>query len=163
MIFSAKVKKRSYFITLATIIFSLLLSYPVVANSVSWLKDNNAGFSTTIVANNFDAAKQRHPNLFQHLNLTNEQRQQIEQIHHQYRQQIQKRKQQIAKLQQQLSDMMVGTDPAQLLRAKNQQLTKLQQEIGTLRFESMLATREILTPPQREKFRELVNSRLTQD
>ncbi|MEM7760985.1 MAG: hypothetical protein AAF298_23070, partial [Cyanobacteria bacterium P01_A01_bin.40] len=61
------------------------------------------------------------------------------------------------------SDMMVGTEPVELLRAKNQQLNNLRQEIGALRFESMLATREILTPQQREKFRDLVNSRQTDD
>ncbi|MEL6911717.1 MAG: hypothetical protein AAFO85_16140, partial [Cyanobacteria bacterium J06598_4] len=56
----------------------------------------------------------------------------------------------------QLSDMMVGTESVELLRAKNHQLNTLRQEIGSLRFESMLATREILTPQQRQKFRELV-------
>ena len=56
---------------------------------------------------------------------------------------------------------MVGTEPANLIRAKNQQLVSLRQEIGELRFESMLATREILTPQQRQKFRKIIESQLT--
>lgn len=55
---------------------------------------------------------------------------------------------------------MAGTDSAELIRAKNQELVQLHQEIGTLRFESMLATRELLTPQQRQKFRQLAQSQL---
>ncbi|MEL6931020.1 MAG: Spy/CpxP family protein refolding chaperone, partial [Cyanobacteria bacterium J06600_6] len=94
--------------------------------------------------------------LFQQLNLTGEQQQQIKQIQLRYQQQLVKKKQHIAKLQQQLSDMMVGTETVELLRAKNQRLSRARQELGSLRFESMLATREILTLQQRQKFRELV-------
>ncbi|MEM8719318.1 MAG: Spy/CpxP family protein refolding chaperone [Cyanobacteria bacterium P01_G01_bin.39] len=167
MIFQALVRKRRYLLTLTTIIVSVVCSLPVVAGSFFLpLKNHIPSFTKeTIVADSSLAVvKQKQTfNLFQQLNLTGEQQQQIKRIHSQYRQQIQRKKQNIAKLQQQISDMMVGTEPVELLRAKNQQLSILRQEIGTLRFESMLATREILTPQQREKFRDLVNSRLAED
>jgi Spy/CpxP family protein refolding chaperone len=57
--------------------------------------------------------------------------------------------------------MMVGIESVELIRAKNQQLVTLHQEIKALSFESMLAIREILTPQQRQKFRELVDLHLT--
>ena len=54
--------------------------------------------------------------------------------------------------------MMVGTEPIELLQAKNQQLSSLRLKMESLHFESMLAIREILTPQQRQKFRELVKN-----
>ena len=156
------VRRRRYLLTIIVTILLVIYSFPVFASSS--LHDYVSQWQTEIVvANNFPLVTQRTQSvsLFQQLNLTEEQHQQIKQIHRQYKQQIIRKKNTIAKLQQQLSDMMVGNESVEVLRAKNQQLSLLRQEIGTLRFESMLATREILTPQQRQKFRELVNSQLT--
>lgn len=100
--------------------------------------------------------------LLQQLNLSPEQKQKINQIHRKYQQQLRKKRHTLAVLQQQLSDMMVGTETVELLRSKNQQLARIRQEIGALRFESMLATRETLTLQQRQKFRDLVQPHLEQ-
>ncbi len=96
--------------------------------------------------------------LVKQLNLTLEQQQQIERIRRQYQQNILRRKQELESLKQQLTQMMAGTNTVAEIRAKNQELVLLRQEIGKLRFESMLATREILTPEQRQKFREIIES-----
>lgn len=58
--------------------------------------------------------------------------------------------------------MMAGAQPAALVRLKNQELIVLRREIEQLRFESMLAAREILTLPQRQKFMEIVKDRRQQ-
>ena len=167
MVFLAFVRKRRYLLTLVTITFSIICSLPVVASSSLPALKSQAPFLRTdaILADRAQiiAQQQQSFSLLQQLDLTEEQQQQIKQIHRRYKQEILQKKSNIAKLQQQLSDMMVGTEPEELLRATNRQLNALRQEIGTLRFESMLATREILTPRQREKFRELVNSRLIGD
>ena len=167
MIFQALVRRRPYLLTFVVIIFFIICSLPVGADSsLSGLKSHtsNPGRETITAEQPLTIAQQKQSfGLFQQLNLTAEQQQQIKIIHTRYRQEIRQKRSSIAKLQQQLSDMMVGTEPVELLRAKNQQLNALHQEIGTLRFESMLATREILTPQQRRKFREVVNSRLTND
>ena len=167
MIFLALVRKRRYLLTLVTITFSIICSLPVFAgSSQSALKSQTSFLGTEVILadrTQIIAQQEQSFSLFQQLDLTEEQQQQIKQIHSRYRQEILQKKGNIAKLQQQLSDMMVGTEPEELLRATNRQLNALRQEIGTLRFESMLATREILTPRQREKFRELVNSRLIGD
>ena len=158
------VRRRRYLLTLIVIILSIIYSFPVFASSpLSSFKRASEWSHQIIVNHNYPLVAQRNRSvsLFQQLNLTSEQHQQIKQIHRQYKQQIWQKKNAIAKLQQQLSDMMVGNEPVEVLRAKNQQLSLLRQEISTLRFESMLATREILTLQQRQKFRELVNSRLT--
>ena len=154
-------------LTLVTITFCIICSFPVVASSSLPVLKSQTPFLRTeaILADRAQIIAQQKQSfsLLQQLDLTEEQQQQIKQIHLRYRQEILQKKGNIAKLQQQLSDMMVGTEPEELLRATNRQLNALRQEMGTLRFESMLATREILTPRQREKFRELVNSRLIGD
>lgn len=160
MIFQVLVRRQRYLLTLVAIVLSIFYSLPTFATT-SWSllpRYNTSDITETIIADLSPSVKQQRQtvSLFQQLDLSIGQQQKIKQIHHRYKQQLSKKKQDIARLQQQLSDLMVGTEPAALLRAKNHQLNKLRQEISSLRFESMLATREILTPQQRQKFRKLV-------
>ena len=159
MIFHA-LRRQRYLLTLVAMALSIFYSLPVFASSARFFSPRHDAYvpSETIIAHSPDYKQQQAVSFFQQLDLTPEQQQQIQQIHQRYQQQVLKKKQTISRLQQQLSDMMVGTEPIELLRAKNQQLNVLRQEMGTLRFESMLATREILTPQQRQKFRELVKN-----
>ena len=123
---------------------------------------DNSNYSTneiTIADTSILSTKQEQASEVLHqLNLTSEQEQQIKKIHHKYKRQLFRKRNSLIVLQQQLSDLMVSTKPTNLIRAKNQQLVDLRQEIGELKFESMLATREILTPQQRQKFREIMES-----
>ena len=165
MVFQTLIRRRPYLLTLVAIILSIIYSFPVFANSTLLLaKQLHYPITQTTIANSsteINASKQSL-SLFQQLNLTQQQQRQISQVHHQYKQQIRQKKHSINKLQQQLSNMMVGTEPVELLRAKNERLNVLRQEIGALRFESMLAIRKILTPQQRQKYKELVNSQLSE-
>jgi len=118
---------------------------------------------TLLVDNSLTTNKQNQAiNLFQHLNLTPEQKQKITQIHRKYQQKLRKKRHTLEVLQQQLSDMIVGNEAEERLRSKNQQLAKVRQELGSLRFESMLETRKTLTLYQRQKFRDLVQPQLEQ-
>jgi Spy/CpxP family protein refolding chaperone len=165
VVFQTLIRRRPYLLTLVAIILSIIYSFPVFANSRLLLpKQLHDSITQTIVANNSTAtnSSQQSIGLFQRLNLNQEQQQQIRRIHQQYKRQIRKKRHSIDKLQQQLSNMMVGTEPVELLRAKNERLSVLRQEIGALRFESMLAIRNILTPQQRQKYKELVNSQLSE-
>lgn len=169
MISQAFSKRRRHWLILVAITLSIICSFSVFSDS-SWSSLTTEGgepvtrsASEAIVANSSATTTKRSTtSVFQQLDLTSEQQQRIKQIHLQYRGQIHKKRAKLTRLQQQLSDMMVGTEPIELLRAKNQQLSVLRQQIEALRFESMLATREILTPQQRRKFRELVASQLAQ-
>ena len=149
-----------------TTFFAILIVHisPVLANSGLFWSIPNSIFSPeiTVADNSLATNKQNFPSVLHQLNLTSNQEEQIKRIHHQYRQQIIKKRSNLTILQQQLSDLMVGTEPVELIRAKNRQLVDLRQEIGQLRFESMLSTREILTPQQRQKFREIMESQLAQ-
>ena len=123
---------------------------------------NNSNYSTdkiTIADSSILSTIQEQASKVLHqLNLTLEQQEQIKKIHRKYKKQLYHKKNSLIILQQQLLDLMVSTKPTNLIRAKNQQLLNLRQEIGELRFESMLATREILTPQQRQKFRKIMES-----
>ena len=138
--------------------------FGLAVSPLSFSPNNQRSYPTPksiIAEHQVTITKQPPPSLIQQLNLTNEQRQKIKLIHYRYKQQILKKKNNLAVLQQQLSDMMIGTESVESIRTKNQQLVTLRQEIGALRFESMLATREILTPQQRQKFRKILESQLS--
>ena len=162
MIFQILIGRRRYLLTFVAVILSIIYSFPVFADSTLLPRYLHNAIAQTIIANNVENSSQQPISLFQQLDLTVEQQQQIEQVHSSYRQQIRHKKNSIARLEQQLSEMMVGTEPVELLRAKNKKLTILRQEVGALRFESMLAIRRILTLQQRRKYKELVNSQAGQ-
>lgn len=149
-------------ITFTTFLIIVIIHIsPVLANSGGSISIPNSIFAPQIiVADRSLTTKQNFPSVLDRLNLTSNQKEQIKRIHHQYRQQIIKKRSSLTVLQQQLSELMVGTEPAELIRAKNRQLVDLREEIGELRFESMLATREILTPQQRKRFKEIMELQL---
>jgi Spy/CpxP family protein refolding chaperone len=90
--------------------------------------------------------------LIQELNLTPSQIRQMQAIRKQYKDQIAQRNTQLRQAQQELRDLIASTAPADEVRQKHDQVKALQQQLGDLRFESTLATRQILTPDQRRKF-----------
>ena len=114
--------------------------------------------SSTIIAQNSKqaASSDSSGGLFQQLNLTPQQKNQIKQIRRQYQGQIVQLKQSLQLAQQQLAVMMAGTDSVATIRAKHQEIARFRQQLGQLHFESMLATREVLTPEQRQTFAEII-------
>ena len=90
------------------------------------------------------------------LNLSNAQKQKIKQIHQQYQGQISQSQESLRSAQQRLSQMMVGTDSSIAIRRQHQKVVQLRQALDNLRFESMLAMREVLTPEQRRQFAQLM-------
>ena len=96
--------------------------------------------------------------MFQQLNLTPQQRHRIRQIRRQYQTEIFRLKEDLRVARQELAQMMSGTDSAAVIRAKHTQIERFRQKLGGLHFESMLATREILTPQQRQKFAEILET-----
>jgi Spy/CpxP family protein refolding chaperone len=51
-----------------------------------------------------------------------------------------------------MSMMMRNNESQNNLRSQHQKISALQQKMNNLRFESMLETRELLTPEQRQQF-----------
>ena len=96
----------------------------------------------------------RHQAKFQELNLTPEQTQQIQTIESRYEDQMAQRKQAVRQAKQELVDLMAGTASESQVREKYRQVEALKQQVADIRFDSMLAMREVLTPEQRRQFAE---------
>ncbi|WP_448532643.1 Spy/CpxP family protein refolding chaperone [Parathermosynechococcus lividus] len=87
---------------------------------------------------------------FENLNLTPEQRQQLQAVRQQYQSRMEQTRNQLRTAKEELRQMMSGTASDDQIRAKHQQVRELENQMASLRFESMLAMRSILTPQQRQ-------------
>ncbi|MBD0361654.1 MAG: Spy/CpxP family protein refolding chaperone [Coleofasciculus sp. C3-bin4] len=104
-------------------------------------------------------AERDQPKLIEQLNLTEEQKQKLQAIQTQYKDQISQRKQALRQATQELRDLMAGNASADEIRAKHRQVQGLRQQMEEVSFESMLAMREVLTPEQRSQFARLIEQR----
>ncbi|URR36150.1 Spy/CpxP family protein refolding chaperone [Thermosynechococcus sp. HN-54] len=84
------------------------------------------------------------------LNLTPEQRQRLQAVRQQYQGQMEQTRNQLRTAKAELRQMMSGNASEEQIRSKYQQVRQLENQLASLRFESMLAMRSILTPQQRQ-------------
>ena len=156
---------KNLLLTIIAIFFTYSCSAAKTSNFISPTQSESLQ-KRPIVAKVIPTDKETPKNketILQQLNLSPQQQQKIEKVRLQYQEEIHQKQKNLTLLQQQFSQMMTGTASARSIRLKNQELVKLRQEIGNLRFESMLATRELLTPQQRQKFRELATPQSPQE
>lgn len=85
------------------------------------------------------------------LNLSEAQQQQIKAIREQYRPQMDANRTAVQTAREDLKQLMSSSASDSELRQKHNQLQDLMQQGGTLRFESMLAIRNVLTAEQRQQ------------
>lgn len=90
------------------------------------------------------------------LNLSDQQKQEMERIRRKYQALILPRRQNLRQAKQDLSNLMVGNSSIEVIRAKHQEVSSLQQQINNLYFESVLEMREILTPSQRTQLAQII-------
>jgi len=96
----------------------------------------------------------------QQLDLSPQQQQQLSAIRQKYKSQIDALRQQLRANQAELRQLMASDmDNTASIRAKHDQITGLRQQLDQLRFESMLESRDILSPEQRQQLAQLMNSR----
>lgn len=89
--------------------------------------------------------------LLQNLDLTQEQLEQLQTVRQRYQNQISQNAQALRQARQELQGLMAGTSPESEIRRKFRQVQSLDQRVDELRFESMLAMRQVLTPEQRRQ------------
>ncbi len=92
--------------------------------------------------------------LFQQLNLTPEQRQKLKKIRKEYQSQIRDHQRSAQQAQREMRSLLVGSASGETVRAKFAEFQQFQQSAAKLRFDSILAMREILTPAQRKQLAE---------
>lgn len=103
--------------------------------------------------------RQSQPKLMDQLNLNPEQKQKLKEIHKQYKDKIAQNKQAVSQANKELRDLLASTATADQIRSKHEQVIGLRQDLEKLTFESMLATREVMTPAQRLQFAQLMERR----
>ena len=141
---------------------AIAIAYPIdITERFSDLAEGEALRDRIVITNYLKQTTQQNTpsSLFQQLNLSRQQKRKIKRIRQQYQAQITQLKENLRVAQQQLAAMMAGTDSVAVIRAKHEEIAQFRQQLATLHFESMLATREILTPQQRQKFAEIIEAR----
>lgn len=139
-------------------IWSVLLL--VLGGAVALAKPNSL-FPKTVAQNleGSRATESDKHNWMAQLNLSQEQKQKLQAIRSQYKDQISQRKQAVRQVTQQLRDLMTSNASLEEIRAKHQQVQGLRQQLEEVSFESMLATREIMTLDQRKQYAQVMEQR----
>jgi Spy/CpxP family protein refolding chaperone len=96
-----------------------------------------------------DAEGTRLPPWADAINLSTQQRQQIQALHQQTKNDTQALRQQLQQAEQQLRSLLAGNASDDQLRQLHQQIQPLRQQLDDKRFDMLLAERQILTPEQR--------------
>lgn len=141
-----------------SILTILLLS----VGGVVVLTHPNLLFPPTVAQNSSEPRrpKQGHNNLMDQLNLSQEQKQKLQAIRSQYKDQISQNKQALRQATQELKNLMAAGDtPSDTIRAKHKQVQDLRDQVEKVSFESTMATREVLTPVQRSQWAQLMEQR----
>ncbi|MEG4273526.1 MULTISPECIES: Spy/CpxP family protein refolding chaperone [unclassified Microcoleus] len=97
--------------------------------------------------------------MFEQLNLSADQKQQMQAVRDRYKDQLSQRMQAVRQARQELDTMMSGTANASEIREKHRQIMGLRQQFEEVQFENTLALREVLTPEQRSQFAQLMQQR----
>lgn len=101
----------------------------------------------------------RRGDIMEALDLTEAQKDQLENIRNKYEPRISEQKDALFEAHQTLRQLMTDDASTSEVRRQHQQVQTLHQEMSDLRFESMLEMREVLTPEQREEFADLMEDR----
>lgn len=155
--------------TISTIAaISLILPLDVDAAQLHPNTNNSCGQSTLttskLIAQNPDHRPSefarkgrgyRMERLWQQLDLTPEQSEQIETIQQQSQADTEPLRQEFQQAHAQMRSLLAGNANSDELRQQHQQIQTLHQQLGNQRFETMLQVREILTPEQRSSWAEL--------
>ena len=144
-----------YSVSLLTMLLTVSLGTSFcVANPVLAEGQNLA---PTLLVQNRSAKLVDGPNrLMEQLNLSSQQKQDLSTIRQKYQGQMKQLHEQLRTNQEALRTMMSGTASEDSIRAKHTEIVQLRQQLENLGFESMLESRAILTPDQRQQFAQLM-------
>ncbi|MFW6264064.1 MAG: Spy/CpxP family protein refolding chaperone [Cyanobacteriota bacterium] len=96
--------------------------------------------------------------IFQQINLSEAQQQELQSIQESYRPRMQQVQQQLRQEQQGLNQMISGTASESELRRQYQQVASLRNQLGELRFQSILEMRGVMSAEQRQELNELIEN-----
>ncbi|MFN3360657.1 MAG: Spy/CpxP family protein refolding chaperone [Pseudanabaenaceae cyanobacterium] len=103
--------------------------------------------------------EEKRGRLLEELNLTPQQKQQLDTIRQQSQSQLETLRQRKRQLRQEMDQLLSSNASEQQLRAKFQEIQAVKAEMDEIRFNQTLAMRQILTPEQRTRWQELMIQR----
>jgi Spy/CpxP family protein refolding chaperone len=103
--------------------------------------------------------KGKRGELFQQLNLSEVQKQQIASIRQKYQTPMRQIHEQLRATHDELEQLMAGTGSEAAIRSKHQEISSLAQKLADLRLESTLEIRKVLTGDQRSQLSKLMKAR----
>ncbi len=114
----------------------------------------------------FELSQARNPRpesessgLFEALNVSPQQKQEMQEIQNQHRVTLQQQQQQLRQVQKELNQLIASDASEAKIRQKHNQLLQMTQDMKTLNFDVMMQLRGILTPDQRARFAEIMQDR----
>jgi periplasmic protein CpxP/Spy len=96
--------------------------------------------------------------MFEQLNLTDAQKQQLQDIRQRYGNQMQPLHESLRNQQNELRQLMAGNASDGEIRAKHNEVLTIRQQLGNLHFESMLEMRNILDADQRAQLAQVMEN-----
>lgn len=136
--------------TVSTILLAATLILPLAVYATPHNSDyNQKPTATTIVAQRYqDPMGNRMEKIFDQLDLTPQQSEEIDAIIQQSHNENADLKQQLQQTHEQMRSLFDSDASTAQLQQQHQQLQNLRQQLGDRRFNTMLQIREVLTPQQ---------------
>jgi periplasmic protein CpxP/Spy len=97
--------------------------------------------------------------LVKELNLTTRQVQQLKAVRQKFQRQMQEQRQLLNTAKQELAESIAGNAPAAKIRGQRDRVKILQKQLNDLKFDNMMALKEILTTEQWAKLQKLKQQR----
>ncbi|MFP4133375.1 MAG: Spy/CpxP family protein refolding chaperone [Halothece sp.] len=147
---------------LTILLLSLSTTTALAQNNFNFSSSETPVLTAQFSGNDFgfrQGHQRRETNLLDNLNLSEEQKNQLQTIRTDYQPRMIEQREQMAQANQTLREMMHNNPSTEELRNQHEQVQGLRQEMANLRFERMLEMREVLNPEQREQFAELMQER----
>jgi len=141
------------------ILIGLLASFILTGAALPSLADNPLEFTSPQLLSQRGPNPQRGDRLMESLNLSDQQKQELNAIRQKYQGQMDQLNTELRTRQDELRNLMAGNAGDNDIRAKHNQVASLRQQLGELRFNSMLESRKVLTPDQRQQFAQMMDGR----
>jgi len=106
-----------------------------------------------------EGRRERGRRLFEALDLSSEQQQELRAIRTKYQPEMQSLRDDLRREENELRSLMIGSASDAEIRAHHEHVVQLRNELGGIHFESMLEMRQVLTSAQRQELGQLLEER----
>jgi periplasmic protein CpxP/Spy len=149
--------------TVATLTVPHLINFKLPVNAQSVPSEVPSGTAQPVLPSDDIKSRETRPKkmgqMFQRLNLTPDQIQKMRSIRQQYKDPIREQQRSIREARRAMQQTFGSVSSSSTVLSEFQAVQQKQQSLNQLRFKSLLAIREVLTPTQRQQLAEQMMSR----